>query len=415
VLDSGPVLALPAQAGVRRLADMLDQVHHMDALSLLRLLPDDSIDCCVSSPPYWQLRDYNAPGQIGMEDTLQAFIEALVGLYREVRRVLKPTGTCFVNMGDTYSADRGYQVADNKHKDVGNSFGRDSKAIGLAPKQRCMIPARLAIALQDEGWWVRDEIIWHKLNPMPASYTDRTTYAHEMIYMLTKRPTYWYDQEAIREPARDWGSRDRSAMRGGTTDPKLKHHGLADGDFAAIGRNARSVWAFATEPSKYDHYAAFPSELPRRCIKAGCPATVCAVCGKPYERQTEIAYTPASKSRGKSGNGTFLQAGAGNKAGGWNDYPSMDKHVTTLGFAPSCDCHAATKPGVVLDPFMGSGTVALVARQLGRHFIGSDLNAAYVALCRERLRQPFEAHYIQRETKLPEDKADGQLALFQRL
>lgn len=445
-IPSGAPIALqPPVAGT------VDYVWVMDALRFLRELPDESVNCIVTSPPYFGLRDYGTAkweggdpacdhsyfrggngeasakqvtsagtqkyqyqgvcpkcgarridNQIGLEDTPAAFIDRLVTLFREARRVLRRDGTCWINMGDSYANDTkwggstsGKHVSD-LHGDTG--IGRTRKTTGLKPKDRMLIPARLAIALQDDGWWVRDEIIWHKVNPMPESVTDRTTKAHEMIYLLTKSPDYWFDQEAIREAAQDWGLRDRTHMRGGTTDPKLKHHGLQNGNNAAMGRNCRSVWSFATEPQAFAHFATFPTALPERCIKAGCPETVCAKCGAPYVRVVEREFVPQQD--------VSLERGMKNAPGlkpmykdnGWVDTPRGSTKIKTLGWQPTCTCHASTRPGVVFDPFMGSGTTAIVARRLGRNYIGSELSPEYVALSRERLRLPFERPYVTRET-----------------
>lgn len=182
------------------------RLYHGDALDVLKQMPDESVDCVVTSPPYFELRDYNVEGQIGLEETPAEFVASLVAVFREVRRVLAQHGTCWVVLGDTYAAARSYQVRDNKHTDVGNEMA-SKVAPGLKPKNLMGVPWRVAFALQDDGWWLRADIIWHKPNPMPESVTDRPTKNHEYVFLLTKNATYFYDQDAIREPHKSvrWG------------------------------------------------------------------------------------------------------------------------------------------------------------------------------------------------------------------
>jgi DNA modification methylase len=241
-----------------------------DCRATLATLDAGNAQMCVTSPPYFGLRDYGHAGQIGLEATPDAYVAELVAVFREVRRVLKDDGTLWLNLGDSYSANRGYQVPDSKHRDVGNSNRDGVTNADVAPKNLLGIPWRVAFALQVDGWYLRSDIIWHKPNPMPESVTDRPTKSHEYLFLLAKSPTYYYDADAIAEDAQNWGTRDRTNMRGGTTDPKLKHHGLtgkADDDNAT--RNKRTVWTVPTSSYKGAHFATFPPALIEPCILAG--------------------------------------------------------------------------------------------------------------------------------------------------
>ena len=313
------------------------QVLNGDALAMLQTLPDESVNCIVTSPPYYGLRDYGHEGQIGLEQTPQEFIKRLADVFRECRRVLTKDGTCWVNMGDSYAAN-GQRTNNNgegastmgwpgQQKQTLNKAAKmklPAMRHELKPKDLMGIPWRLAFALQDDGWYLRQDIIWAKPNPMPESVRDRCTKAHEYIFMLTKSPKYWYDASSIKEPVADV-SLKRSEYGWDCDRPSTKNASMGgDGIHVAKmgtrfvnpeGRNARSVWAITTEPYPGAHFAVFPTEIPKRCILAGCP-----------------------------------------------------------------------EGGVVLDPFAGSGTTLAVAVSLGRRAIGLELNPEYVALIHERLR-----------------------------
>lgn len=186
-----------------------------DALEALRAMPDQSVQCCVTSPPYWGLRDYGVPGQLGLEPTVEEHIDALTTVFREVRRVLRKDGTLWFNYGDTYSANRGYQVADSKYRDVGNIHSRSALSSGLPPKNLLGLPWRLAFALQADGWYLRSDIIWHKSNCMPESVKDRPTRAHEYLFLLSKSERYYYDHQSVREPAAPSLKGNAKTFRGG--------------------------------------------------------------------------------------------------------------------------------------------------------------------------------------------------------
>ena len=246
-----------------------------DCLTRLKQLPDDSVQCCVTSPPYWGLRDYGNDGQIGLESTPADFVAAMVAVFDEVRRVLRPDGVCFVNLGDSYGRNpqKGDNSGDGKHGEYGCGVVHDRPLGGLKPKDLCGIPWRVAFALQDSGWWLRQDIIWHKPNPMPESVTDRCTKAHEYIFLLTKSERYFWDAGAIAEKSVDKESytprRERSAdKREGDAYFATKVGNHAAGKTYET-RNARSVWTITTRSFTGAHFATFPPELPQKCIAAG--------------------------------------------------------------------------------------------------------------------------------------------------
>lgn len=329
-----------------------------DCIEQMKTMDDESVDCVVTSPPYWGLRDYGVDGQIGLEPTLDEHIAKMVDVFKEIKRILKPTGTVWLNYGDCYaSAPNG-----RKAKDIVNDdrcfHDKPLSTVGgiLKPKDLCMIPNRLAIALQCAGWWVRSEIIWAKPNPMPESVTDRPAVAHEKIFLLTKSSKYFYDAQAVRKPAtpsslKRWdqdidnqegstranGGRktngNMKAVGGNKTDKQRghsrRHAGfnerwdhMSNAEQRENGRNLRNyepapvqVWEFATRPFKEAHFATFPPELAERCIKAGCPQN-----------------------------------------------------------------------GVVFDPFGGAGTTGLVADRLGLDAILIELNEEYIDIACNRIK-----------------------------
>ena len=328
---------------------MTVRIINADVMDGLRQLPDESVNCVVTSPPYWGLRDYGVEGQIGLEATPEAFVARMVEVFAEIKRVLHKNGTCWVNLGDGYAAaPSGLCKVDNmRHstlsggKETGRRAHHDTSKIGrlgpgLKPKDLIGMPWRVAFALRAEGWWLRQDIIWHKPNPMPESIQDRCTKAHEYVFLLTKSERYFYDADAVRTPfsgetkaqsfdTMNYKSRDRykkpdgwDTGKGGhgTIHRKGREKGqLAPADYVPPdGANRRSVWTIATEAYPDAHFATFPPELPEICIKAGCPVG-----------------------------------------------------------------------GTVLDPFSGAGTTAMVADRLQRHAIGIELNPEYAAMSEKRI------------------------------
>lgn len=306
-------------------------LHLGDCLDVLRTLPEASVQCCVTSPPYFGLRDYGHADQIGLEQTPDEYVAKLVAVFREVRRALKDDGVCWLNLGDSYASSgvSGKQSDTANLSRHGNNqtnpkmreqvFGRAPTPEGLKPKDLIGIPWRVAFALQADGWWLRQDIIWHKPNPMPESVRDRCTKAHEYLFLLTKADRYYFDSDAIAEPSIKGSAGSRFDAG------KTALHGLSRSSekdrIERDSRNRRSVWTIATKPYSGAHFAVMPPTLVEPCILAG------------------------------------------------------SRHGD-----------------VCLDPFSGSGTVAAVATRLGRKAIGIELNPEYQAMAIDRVedaqRQP---------------------------
>jgi len=396
-----------------------------DVMDGLARLPDGSVHTVVTSPPYWGLRDYHAAGQIGLEPTFGEHLAVLVRVFAEIRRVLRDDGTVWLNYGDAYAGSWGAQSRGDDypgrleggstlsarqiraHPQGQSGTGSLKRTPGLKPKDLMLMPERLAIALQEDGWWIRSRIIWAKPNPMPESVTDRPTKSHEHIWLLSKSERYYYDAEAIRERADSqpskmpdgWdtgpgahGSRHRNGRQKGASisiGAKGNANGFRGGSYVngeagprtrtgnikagknetepehrtrsgfnarwddaeaanAIppSRNCRDVWTIAAAPFREAHFATFPPEIAARCIKAGSSEKgCCAACGTPLVRQVDI----------------------------------------TTGWSASCGCAKTIVPCTVLDPFLGAGTTAMVADRMQRHVIGIEINPDYVAMSNERI------------------------------
>ena len=284
---------------------------------------DGKARMCVTSPPYYGLRDYGGEeNQIGQEQTPEEFIDNLVKVFREVRNVLTDDGTCWVNIGDSYYNYRpgrgqalGKQTVSNTKQDLPDVCPRRGNRLeGLKEKDLIGIPWMLAFALRADGWYLRQDIIWHKPNPMPESVRDRCTKSHEYIFLLSKSKKYFYNNEAIKEPAKDWGTRDRSKGKYHNEGTGLQPHSGLEKSYPT--KNKRSVWSVTNKPYKGSHFAVFPPDLIEPCIKAG-----------------------------------------------------------------------SEEGDIVLDPFMGSGTTAVVSKSLGRHYIGCELHEEYGKLIQKRLNE----------------------------
>lgn len=318
------------------------KIHVGDALETPRTLPDASVDMCLTSPPYFRLRDYAASGQIGLEDSVDDWANALRTVCREIHRVLVPTGTFWLNLGDTYI-----------------THARQ----GALPKSLALAPERLARLLQDDGWIVRNKIIWAKPNPMPTSVRDRLTATHEVIYLFAKHPRYYFDLDSVRvphlsKPGVPPGQRTRrpatEEWRGPNADSTtgltmMKARGLVG---HPLGKNPGDVWRLSTATGRGSHHATFPESLATRCIQAGAPEARCTICSKPYTRALR----------------------------------RLGETATRLAIAPSCHHSGSSEPGIVLDPFMGSGTTAVVAERLHRHWIGVELNPEFAREATTRIQ-----------------------------
>jgi len=301
-----------------------------DCRETLKELPDQSINTCITSPPYWGLRDYQEKEQLGLEDTPEKFVENLVNVFREVKRVLRDDGTVWLNLGDSYSSHKDCKStpqslskgtsAEKAHIiEKGRSVTRDTKklkAAGLKNKDLVGIPWRVAFALQADGWYLRQDIIWHKPNPMPESVKDRCTKSHEYIFLLSKNAKYYYDNDAIKIPVKnDWGTRDRTNGKYHNEGSGLAPHSGLEKSYETA--NKRSVWTITTKPYSEAHFATYPPDLIEPCVLAGCP-----------------------------------------------------------------------EDGTVLDPFAGSGTTGLVAKQHNRNAVLIELNEEYIEIAKQRINPP---------------------------
>jgi DNA modification methylase len=321
----------------------------------------------------------------------QCWVCTMVGVLEAVKRVLRDDGTVWLNVGDSYNSSTqfnghgGMAAAQRYQERTAHAWGGHRPAVpGLKPKDLCGLPWRLALALQAAGWWLRQDMIWSKAAPLPESVQDRCTKSHEYLFLLAKQPRYYFDAEAIKEPAQDWGLRDRSQSKHNTNGfafaGQPPHRGLTNGNAAEAGRNKRSVWHLGPEPYAAAHFATFPTQLVEPCVLAGSPVQCCAACGAGYRRVVAQSYTPST--RGYIGKKMERNDEAVTPMAGMR---RMDKHTTTTGWHPTCACSAGTSRAVVLDIFGGSGTTGLVASQHGRDAILIDLSAAYLALAVQRL------------------------------
>jgi len=334
--------------------EFINRIFVGDVLEILKTLPDELVDCIITSPPYWAQRDYGVEGQIGLEKTPEEYVEKLVTIFREARRVLKKSGTLWLNLGDTYYGG-GFGYGDETDEEFAEKYPkqasnrgtanieardrlnkvRSSKHPVLKPKDLVGIPWRVALALQQDGWWLRQDIIWHKINAMPEPVSDRFVKSHEHIFLLAKSPNYYFDNYAVKEPYTEplnrWGgniliARGESLWDAGTGHKTYRNRNMRPDP---RGRNRRDVWSIPTRPFHGAHFATFPEDLVEPMLLAGCPEN-----------------------------------------------------------------------GIVLDPFMGSGTVGLVARKLGRYYIGIELNSQYAEMARKRIEEWENAHRSLFDTSL---------------
>lgn len=294
-----------------------------NCLETLSTLPDNSVHVCITSPPYWGLRDYGHNDQLGLESTPEEYVQNLVEVFREVRRVLRDDGTLWLNLGDTYVSNQGdrnkvggFQSNPDPDRSKAESAMSFKKKVGdLKSKDLVGIPWMVAFALRQDGWYLRQDIIWNKPSVMPESVTDRCTKSHEYIFLFSKSKTYYFDNESIKEPATstDTSSRNRDVTKLNNTPGKTRMSGLTTNHYET--RNKRSVWTVPTKPFKGAHFATYPPALIEPCILAGSP-----------------------------------------------------------------------EEGIILDPFFGAGTTGLVALENNRQYIGCEINPEYIEIAKERLK-----------------------------
>jgi DNA modification methylase len=450
-----------------------NKIYLGNSLNVLKTLPDESIDLCVTSPPYYNLRNYGSDlevwggnsecehewgesepfrghkpqhgkgsntmevrevaresdksdwssgtfcqkcgawrGELGLEPTPELFIKHLTDIFREVRRVLKSTGTLWVNIGDTYATVGGAYGGGNSYKGLHNRSGLTDtvnfkqptlQEYGYKHKDLIGIPWLLAFSLRNDGWYLRQDIIWAKAisgdmrvgGAMPESVTDRCSKAHEHIFMFSKSPNYYYNQEAIKEPIKDstkqryqtgWSGNEKRDYPGSSHNNFSKFMGSEKAKQMETG-NRRDVWFVKTKPFSEAHFAVFPPDLIKPIIKAGVPQKVCSQCGSPYFPYVEREEI----ERDKLECGNKDDNGVTRTTAGLKDLQKYGKKpVKEKGYKPSCDCNADTESGIVLDPFFGAGTTGVVAKKEGVDYIGIEKYQKYIDIAEKRIRDTME-------------------------
>lgn len=409
----------------------INRIHCINALDGLRKLPDESIDIVITSPPYWSLRDYGVEGQIGLEKTLEEYLDKLFSIFTETQRVLKDSGTLWVNFGDVYSGSwgnyspNGIQNSQREQTLEGKRWHRrgsisekirppSSLKRRIPRKSLCLVPERFAIGMVDRGWILRNKIVWHKPNHMPSSVKDRFTNSWEYVFLFSKSQKYYFDLDAVRIPHKSESIKRITQQWNGHREPKSSWQGMDIGkmchpsgrnpgdfiretgilsrstagvysqrpgglSFQYAGKNPGDTWLINTQPFPEAHFATFPEKLVERAIQTS-PLWICTKCARPRERITQIFRTtsiPNQSDRAKA-------AQAQDKRIGQYKIRYL-AHRVTVGWK-SCKCEAKRKPALVLDPFMGAGTTAFVAKKLGREFLGFELNPDYIKIAETRLK-----------------------------
>lgn len=369
-----------------------------DSLTQLKTLPDESIDCVMTSPPYWALRDYGVEGQLGLEPTFEEYINKLCDIFDEVKRVLKKTGICWVNLGDTYGGSKGGGPDSLEREKENKSWTDKSKKFVTRPpkanvpdKSLIMIPFRFAIEMVNRGWILRNNIIWHKRNCMPSSVKDRFTVDFEYLFFFTKSKKYFFEQVLQPTITKDNIIRDRDTTKLNNTPGRTKMGGLKKNDYDL--KNKRTVWSINPKPYKEAHFAVYPEELCETPLKAGCPEFVCVKCGDPREKIIETdnpskEYEDEMKEEAKEKGYTEhssarLYTSLHAKGKNWKG-KSEFKGLT------DCGCNKEFIGGIVLDPFFGSGTTGIVALKQQKKFIGIELNNEYIEIANKRLKPYLE-------------------------
>ena len=378
----------------------LHTIYQGDTLEVLKTFPDESVDCIVTSPPYYGLRDYGIEGQIGLESSLDAYLEKMLTITAELKRVLKSSGTMWWNHGDSYGTASGAGVrtgkqATNRGTQTNENWQRNGKP-GVAGYEKSLLlqAHRLAIGMIDKQHWIlRNAIIWHKPNCMPSSVKDRFTVDYEPVFFFTKSKEYWFEQqfEPYTAPLNRWGGATLVDKGNGRWDQGTGQNAYRDRAMrpCALGRTKRCIWRIPTKSSGGLHFATFPPVLIETPIKAGCPKQICNHCGKARKPIFSGSSHQAFNIRVRdvqAGRQKHLDRVASEKE--VRQYREGSSHVGEgrkfVGYS-DCGCGAGWHPGIVLDPFMGSGTTAEVAQRLGRNWIGIELNPEYVRLAKLRL------------------------------
>lgn len=344
------------------------------------------VQTCVTSPPYFGLRDYGVDGQMGLEQTPDEYVKNMVEVFRLVKDLLADDGTLWLNLGDSYFSTTKGSGGSNpetskkqawKGSENGQAFSPiklSSGSSGVKPKDLIGIPWRVAFALQADGWYLRQDIIWHKPNPMPESVTDRCTKSHEYIFLLTKQPKYFFDAKSVEENSVQ-PERKRKDKLGGNKGDET-HHSPGGVFTGGEKRNRRDVWTVASKPYKGAHFACFPPELIEPCILAGTSESGhCFNCGSRLVRQLEKTAMVINRSERTHELGQTRSSGT-------MVSPATSK---TIGWKKGCNCDTEIVPDIVFDPFMGSGTTAQVALKHGRNYLGCELNPAYKELQDKRI------------------------------
>lgn len=383
----------------------INQIHTGECREVMDDLPESSIHCCITSPPYYGLRDYGDDDQIGLEETFDEYVQTIVDVGRSIRRVLRPDGSWWLNLGDSFSSNpTGSQPSGewSRPSREESKTGRTKRGSTQFPKKcKMLIPHRVAIALIDDGWIIRNDAIWHKKGGgMPESVKDRLSTTFESVFHLVPRQRYWYDLDAIREPYAE-GTVEKSNWTSSNTREKTKVDdivlnqgvgGIHDPNSSAedvlnsSGKNPGDVFHESVAMFPDAHFAVMPESLVEPLIKATCPPKVCSECGTAYDRETE-SETTFHIGSGKSGR-TPEGKHAGRSHAESGDYDlrmGPRTHTKTIGWSQQCECDTdETEPGITLDPFVGAGTVSKVAKDHGRRFVGIDLNPEYVSMAQAR-------------------------------
>jgi DNA modification methylase len=429
--------AVVVMASETTISEWVNDIHEGDAAEVLAELPESSVHMAMTSPPYFGLRDYGVDGQIGLEDNLQEYIEDLLDVAEQLRRVLRPDGSWWLNLGDSFAGSWGAQSKDETSNNIPqHDFPEKNPARNgnLRRKSKMLVPHRVAIALQDAGWIVRSDAVWSKPNPMPHPVKDRLHEHKEFVFHLVPEPDYWFDLDAVRQP-----HKEHSIERSQREDNRHEHsrrqsvgseETLNPDQFVhPNGKNPGDILEITVKPFPEAHFAVFPPELCEAPIKSSCPPRVCASCGTPYgfeSTEPDIMTNPNGRDKKERALKLYEQSDLTRehleaaRDVGLHDYGLSNHHSDggygkvdeskaelareardvlgaytrefsygqreRTGWSQACDCETdEIEPGIVLDPFAGAGTACLAAKELGRRFVGVDLNPDYVAMAQKRV------------------------------